>query len=205
MSFHIPHDSCASVVNEERGWLYKAPSSYFVMCRFILPCNIPIYFGDYLSCVCVSLSHMHTHNSSLLLHRITLDSLHNYYNHPFFLAHTYPQVNTITSLWHVSLLYFSLLLFRFAWILLLLGNNLIKHNVHKYISHQLWHQQSRWKPWGWVMIRENQTWWIQPGACDINMGLPRENNRLSLTSLRFCQHFVISAPRCRLTWKQTNV
>ena len=63
MSFHIPHDSWASWVNEERGWLYKAPSSYFVFSRFILLCNIPIYFEYYLSYVSpLSLSLTHTYH-----------------------------------------------------------------------------------------------------------------------------------------------
>ena len=113
------------------------------------------------------------------------------------LVHTYPQLNRTTSLWHVSLLYFSLLIFCFAYICLFLGKNLIKHNAHKYISSyvastikmeilRMSYDQGESK-----LMNSARAW-------DINMGLPRENDRVSLTFLSF----VISAPSCRLTWKK---
>ena len=58
MSFHIPHDSCALRVNEERGWLYKAPSSHFVISWFIF--LIILCFFIYLVSP-LSLSHTYTH------------------------------------------------------------------------------------------------------------------------------------------------
>ena len=70
MSFHIPHDSWASVVNEERVWLYKAPSSYLVTCWFYLLCNLIsscVFSIIHLSCVStLSLSLTHTHITQLI-------------------------------------------------------------------------------------------------------------------------------------------
>ena len=54
MSFHIPHYPWSLVVNEERGWVYKAPSSYIVTCRlisFVIYNLLEYFYFSYLSCV----------------------------------------------------------------------------------------------------------------------------------------------------------
>ena len=73
------------VVNEERGWLYKAPSSHLVWVESFSFVNIHstcVFSVSYTLCLyslSLSLTHTHTHTHthiiSLPLHRIYLDSL----------------------------------------------------------------------------------------------------------------------------------
>ena len=70
--FHIPHDSWALVVNEERGWLYKAPFSYLVISwsfSFVIYQYSWVHSMVILSCVS-PLSLSRTHNTSFPLHGI---------------------------------------------------------------------------------------------------------------------------------------
>ena len=65
------------VLNEERGWLYKAPSSHlviswvFLLCQYTLAC---VFSVSYTLCLYLSLSHTYIHTrtfiSSLPLQRI---------------------------------------------------------------------------------------------------------------------------------------
>ena len=84
MSFYIPHNSWALVVNEERGWLYKAPSSYFVISQLmsfysILSSWVFLFYHSSILCLS-SLSLSNSLSLSIPLHRITIDSLQRPYS-----------------------------------------------------------------------------------------------------------------------------
>ena len=77
MTYELPHSTCSMclVVNEERGWLYKAPYSHFVKCWFFLLVNIHIFLR--ILCLvsltvslslCLTYAHIHI---SIPLHRIS--------------------------------------------------------------------------------------------------------------------------------------
>ena len=75
MSFHIPHGPwlmCLGV-NEERGRLYKAPSSHFVICwsfSFVIYTSWVFLFSVFIylvSLLSLSLSHTHTHTHTTQL------------------------------------------------------------------------------------------------------------------------------------------